>query len=1059
MAIPLTNISDMHSRSRTKRSHRKLIGLENLESRQMLAVVTYNVTQLVDNWAPGQIDPVTTLSGAITDANAKAGTVPGDTYEINFDLPQNNTTVTVQGELPEITAPKLRILGRLKNITVDTDVILQGTDISAQQSLRYDGDANSAASGRFEIRDTRIRGFDDAIQIVRMGANDQVLINNVESSSNRGNGIRVFEGPHGTSGDLDIFNSQFYSNTGAGIRIDGTISTSPPVNETPSISNVLVGTSNGTNDRSNGGVGIQLGMGANGYVMDNLQVYDNSDVGIYFRDGATGNRVGNGNEITSDGNVAVLIASAASDNFVIGSTLTTDGRSGIRVASDAGAKNWLINNDYVGVGSALPIDILGDGVLNSDGELSPGGFLSRPAVVVDEITIIDSQWRIPVDLKVANPGKYKLVHYEKTTSGWEQVSTSGIQITERNLTGNKVGVPVRQYYYATLSKFTEGATYGWQLYASGTTDTDYRNSSEIHEWTATDNAEGPQVQPGDYNRDSLVNAADYTVFRDAYSQVLFPFTIAFVPTNTGADGNGDGQIDDSDYDIWIANYGAGSNTSQAQIALAKAKAIGDYNQDGVVDDLDRLVWGETFGSRTELRADGNSDGVIDGLDFFIWADQFGSTLASPQFQSATPTQKDYYLATVTTDEVDGDTSIGDLSLREAVKLANSSIGQASVLLPSGRYVLDRTGSESNDATYNDLDINGQVQIVGEGAGLSVIDVSSLSGVEDRAFDVGTAGASLELKNLTVANGSGSIGQVARVAAGTSLDVIDTAIVNHATYIGGVAIEAVDADVVIRGSVFTNNDNTGTIGGAAIRVQQTTGGSASVTVGDSVFAYNIQPGYYAGYDTQKAVAIIGSVSKTNDGNNLYDDAAGGFFDTTTGVGDHLGSPDYVVTTIADTFDHSDDLEYLSVREAVDLANLSSGQNEIWLPAWDFVLTRDRVSFGAGSATDTDVAFGDLDIKDQLVVRGVQGLTSVSWKTGVVDSVFDLLGDYGNSGSVDQDVNAADYTVWNAQNGTGSGTSVDWEQYAADGDDDGDVDAADYALWQAYYGNSLDLFDVA
>ena len=60
--------------------------------------------------------------------------------------------------------------------------------------------------------------------------------------------------------------------------------------------------------------------------------------------------------------------------------------------------------------------------------------------------------------------------------------------------------------------------------------------------------------------------------------------------------------------------------------------------------------------------------------------------------------------------------------------------------------------------------------------------------------------------------------------------------------------------------------------------------------------------------------------------------------------------------------------------------------------------------------------------------------------------------------DDVVDAADYAERVNQNGSGSGTSADWEVYSADGDDDGDVDTADHTIWSTYYGSSLNLFDV-
>lgn len=49
---------------------------------------------------------------------------------------------------------------------------------------------------------------------------------------------------------------------------------------------------------------------------------------------------------------------------------------------------------------------------------------------------------------------------------------------------------------------------------------------------------------GDYNRDNIVNAADYTVWRDTIGST----------TNLGADGNDNRVIDQGDYTIWKANF-------------------------------------------------------------------------------------------------------------------------------------------------------------------------------------------------------------------------------------------------------------------------------------------------------------------------------------------------------------------------------------------------------------------------------------------------------------------------------------------------------------------------
>src|SRR3990172_9149875 len=55
--------------------------------------------------------------------------------------------------------------------------------------------------------------------------------------------------------------------------------------------------------------------------------------------------------------------------------------------------------------------------------------------------------------------------------------------------------------------------------------------------------------PGDYNYDLRVNSADYSVWQAAMGMNVS------VPGD-GADGNGDGKVDQLDFDVWASNFGA-----------------------------------------------------------------------------------------------------------------------------------------------------------------------------------------------------------------------------------------------------------------------------------------------------------------------------------------------------------------------------------------------------------------------------------------------------------------------------------------------------------------------
>jgi hypothetical protein len=59
----------------------------------------------------------------------------------------------------------------------------------------------------------------------------------------------------------------------------------------------------------------------------------------------------------------------------------------------------------------------------------------------------------------------------------------------------------------------------------------------------------PESLPGDYNRNGIVDAADYTVWRDTLGAG------GLVPL-TGADGDGNGAVDVVDYRVWKSHFGA-----------------------------------------------------------------------------------------------------------------------------------------------------------------------------------------------------------------------------------------------------------------------------------------------------------------------------------------------------------------------------------------------------------------------------------------------------------------------------------------------------------------------
>jgi hypothetical protein len=67
---------------------------------------------------------------------------------------------------------------------------------------------------------------------------------------------------------------------------------------------------------------------------------------------------------------------------------------------------------------------------------------------------------------------------------------------------------------------------------------------------------------GDYNRNNVVDGADYVIWRNTLNQS--------VANGSGADGNGNGIVEQVDYNLWRANFG---KSLGAAAALSIGRAI------------------------------------------------------------------------------------------------------------------------------------------------------------------------------------------------------------------------------------------------------------------------------------------------------------------------------------------------------------------------------------------------------------------------------------------------------------------------------------------------------
>lgn len=213
-----------------------------------------------------------------------------------------------------------------------------------------------------------------------------------------------------------------------------------------------------------------------------------------------------------------------------------------------------------------------------------------------------------------------------------------------------------------------------------------------------------------------------------------------------------------------------------------------------------------------------------------------------------------------TDENDGDYSAGDLSLREAVGLANGSLGADTITFSS---TLNGTPILLDGTTFGDMDITDSVTIIGNGAAVTVLDAQQRS----RFFALSESDTNLTLERLTLQNG--------RTTANDE---------------GGGAIQATTSNVLtIRDSVLTGNSTIGmgSKGGAIqlgngseLHVERSTlsrnsvqsmGGSAVfaeaslIVISDSTVSANISEGLNAAGAIASAYGQTKIVNSTVSGN--------------------------------------------------------------------------------------------------------------------------------------------------------------------------------------------------
>ncbi len=227
-----------------------------------------------------------------------------------------------------------------------------------------------------------------------------------------------------------------------------------------------------------------------------------------------------------------------------------------------------------------------------------------------------------------------------------------------------------------------------------------------------------------------------------------------------------------------------------------------------------------------------------------------------------------YTALVTTDTNDGVCGALDCSLRDGILVSNSTGVEDTINLGASTYTLSLFGMDDT-AMNGDLDITEDLNIVGQGADVTVIDANRI----DRVFHVIGAGVTVRFYDLTIRGGGNFIqsdlGGGGIRNEGGSVYLFNCNVVDNRTgslsvednYHGGGLTNTDGGYMSITGSTIADNWAKGYAGGIA----NTHGGSVSILfMEDSTVSGNTSDAGWggAGVYNSSTMDIRGSTISTN-----------------------------------------------------------------------------------------------------------------------------------------------------------------------------------------------------
>ncbi|WP_425397866.1 LamG-like jellyroll fold domain-containing protein [Aeoliella sp.] len=243
-----------------------------------------------------------------------------------------------------------------------------------------------------------------------------------------------------------------------------------------------------------------------------------------------------------------------------------------------------------------------------------------------------------------------------------------------------------------------------------------------------------------------------------------------------------------DATVWARVRAAdGTWSGLSEVAFVVDALPGDYDRNGVIDSLDYEVWRSTFGSTSDLRADGNNDDVVNLADYTVWRNNLGYYLEVATAAAASPTTVTGFSTTLL---VLGDGSSGEQNLSytwyatgpaEVVFSSNGNNGAkdtTATFSAAGEYLLTALVEDPTTGIAQSSAVQVLVEQVVSGVSIYPSDTFIAAGatMQLSVFEVDQFGnpvAEASSPTWSITSGGGnvdSMGQFTAPASGTSVTV-------------------------------------------------------------------------------------------------------------------------------------------------------------------------------------------------------------------------------------------------------------------------------------------------